>query len=41
MKRFKVRYCETFLEDISEIVLHIFDKTGSQTIAKNFYSAFM
>ena len=37
MRRFRIKYSETFYQDISEIVNHIFDKSKSRSIALGFY----
>ena len=37
MKRFNVRYAETFLWDMIDITLYLLDKTESVAVSKTFY----
>ena len=37
MKRFNVRYAETFLWDMIDITLYLLDKTESVAVSKRFY----
>lgn len=37
MRNFEVKYSETFYRDLNAIVSHIFEQSGSRTIARNFY----
>ena len=37
MKRFNVRYAETFLWDMIDITLYLLDKTESVAVSKKFY----
>ena len=37
MKRFNVRYAETFLWDMIDITLYLLEKTESVAVSKTFY----
>lgn len=37
MKRYNIKYSETFFEDLQSIIIHIIEVTGNPEIARSFY----